>query len=599
MFLRTLFFVTISSFVCNFVQADETWRVSPGAPLPLSETGQNLSTDYYQVEQWGIFQMSNSLWHEEWLYPTANDVNPEGVFIVDANKIGVGDLDGDGDQDVVISWSVFPHVVHHPKIAPTILINTDGQLALAPEEFLDGAMPERIFAYKVGISDFNLDGRDDVVLASSGVHLRNSDGTIAPTFEPIPLMLSSANGIRDASAQISGQENGGLPGTFEWAHDLAVGDLSGDGIADFYQGKHLFVGDGAGNFSVRNDLLPVDASVEGITFTYVMSSAIGDLDNDGVNDLVVALADGQNPATAVSGWIFLSAGSGSIKGGTQQQLPAGLYGLTNTKHNSLQLGDINNDGRLDILIGQTQAAPYYNGRSLQLLVNQGGGSFLDETSERLQAGIRPDSQGEGMLRILDINGDGHLDIVDQAGSKPDSVAILVNDGTGVFSRMPTSELPILQDYHIAEYASWEGEEWGASLTPYLFPIDLNGNGIVSFLVQLNWPLLHWPLVQGDSNQSTYYILSPKKAYAPVSGPKRANDSNCIMNWVENSFAEYFPAPETSTGLQEGFDYRYYESTNSYLAVRGRTLFALVPALGGLIDGGMLDKYLPDARASGC
>ncbi len=595
----SLFSLVITvSFTSSFSLADDTWRISEGAPLPLSDRGKNLSTDYYRAEQFGIFTMSSTLWHEQWLYPTHNDVNPAGVFSVAANKVDFGDFDGDGDEDVVINWSIFPHVLVHPPIAPTILLNNNGALQLPPANFMATA-PERIFAFHAGAADFNLDGRDDVVGASGGVHFRNDDGSLTQTFEPIPLMLSSTDGMTDGSARIAGQELGGLPGAFTYAHDLAVGDLSGDGIADFYQGRHLFVSDGTGKFEVRNDLLPVEATLDATVNHFLMSSAIGDLDNDGVSDLVIGIADGQWQPEPQSGWIFLSAGSGSLRGGTQQLLPHGLYGLLNTKHNSMRLADINNDGRLDILIGQTKGTPYYEGRSLQLLVNHGNGVFVDETSTRLEAGNRPDAWGEGMIRILDINGDGHLDIVDQAGSAVKDSAILVNDGSGVFARMPMTELPILQDFHVAEFASWEGEVHGFSDTKYLFPIDLDGNGIASFLVEMGWPLKRWPMVEGDATQSTYYVLRPVQPYLPVAGEKRANDIECILNWVASSYPEIFPGAGTPTDRLDAYKFRYYADGDSYLAVRGRTLFGLAPSLGGIVDAGGIDQYLPAARAAGC
>lgn len=589
------FALTAASLYGPANYATTPWKIMSGAVEALSPSAENrLTTSHYRIGQWGVLSTESGLWHEEWFYPTAADRHDQGVFTIDAHKAGTGDFNGDGHQDMMISWVVFPHVLARPPIAPTVLLNESGTL-LVSDTIWSSQPPSRQFAYHVGVGDFNQDGSDDAVLASAGIIKRNFDGSYDNTWERIPLMVSQSGQLADFSNRIAGQESEVLS-TFTFAHDLSLGDVNGDGILDFYQGRHLFIGDGSGGFTPREDQLPSEASVPG---HYVMASAMGDLDNDGSDDLVIGIADGQAPGEEVSGWIFLSNGTRSLINGLKLPLPAGRFGLANTKHNNMTISDVNNDGRLDILIGQTAAVPYYAGRLLQLFINKGNGEFIDE-SARVASGDRPQAQGEGIVKVLDVNGDGYPDIVDSAGERPDDVAILVNDGSGHFARMPIQELPLVQNYHLNGKEDWEGQPWGNSRTGYIYPIDLQGDGMASFLVQVHMSPLRWPMEPGDVNQSILYVIAPSQPYQPVAGPKNLSDVDCLMNVAEKLYPELMPDKSIKTARLEGFQYRYYPSSNTYVAVRGKRVLVYRPSVSQQIfDEGSIDQYMPMARAAGC
>jgi hypothetical protein len=51
-------------------------------------------------------------------------------------------------------------------------------------------------------------------------------------------------------------------------------------------------------------------------------------------------------------------------------------------YNDADSGDINGDGFEDIVIGSTRGSPYYAGRHVQILISNGDGTFVDETSTR-------------------------------------------------------------------------------------------------------------------------------------------------------------------------------------------------------------------------
>ena len=517
-------------------QIASPWVIKSGSGYSLATPLSLLQTEYFRVEQWGVVFTKSAYWHDVYYYPTANDRNDAGISRIDGHKIAIGDFDGDGRKDVAINWKTDPLTLVRPKIAPSLLHNVNGQLVLWPEQW-SGEPPERTFSYKISAVDFNGDRKDDLIAADMSM--------IGPK-EPIPIMISSPDGrLRDATRQIQGQESGDTISTFTFAHDLAVGDINGDGVLDFYQGRHLFLGDGKGSFTLRNDLLPEVARPS--SSWGFMSSVIGDLDGDGVGDLVIAYPD--KPLTfneqdvGKNGWIFLSNGSGGIATGRQVALPPGRYGVGSTKFNTMRIADLDGDRRPDIVIGQTRSSPYYQGRTLQVLMNRGNGLFVDETDLRIVGDDRFDSpQGEGQLAVIDVNGDSFLDIVDSA-TGVNGFAVFINDGKGFFHLMPRSLIPRVRQRDIVGHEGSAGTAYGDddNSTTHLYPIVLDNNG-VSFLVQFDHGPQSWPQKPGDSLEQTFYVIRALKPYSPVSAS---------------------PPPATSVGPFDGI---YVWSDGNYLSL---------------------------------
>lgn len=87
------------------------------------------------------------------------------------------------------------------------------------------------------------------------------------------------------------------------------------------------------------------------------------------------------------------------------------------------------------------------------------------------------------------------------------------------------------------------------------------------------------------------------ACASLYGPSTQADANRIFNWAEQSFPQ-FVAPTGVNSLDlSGYHYRFFSTTNSYLAVKDNTLVFL-PAGGAVIPLGNVDQILPAAAAAG-
>ena len=247
---------------------------------------------------------------------------------------------------------------------------------------------------------------------------------------------------------------------------VAIGDVDGDGDPDMYVpdanggGDVLFVNDG-GVFS-RSD-------------TGVSSNAgaarFGDFDDDGDYDLF--LADGYNAADDVHGHIYLNDGSGAFEeldgaipaapqgsdpddvdlldadgdydldillnnhSGTNElwlndgagmfsDASAGLPGFPNGFHYGPAVCDVDGDGDLDVWVDNMAT-----GYDEMLMINDGSGSFTDETAQRVSG--NDDGSDDNGLVCLDVDYDGDMDAV--VISLFTAERYLQNDGAGNFTEV--------------------------------------------------------------------------------------------------------------------------------------------------------------------
>src|SRR5262249_12645370 len=153
-----------------------------------------------------------------------------------------------------------------------------------------------------------------------------------------------------------------------------------------------------------------------------------DVNGDGCPDLV--LGDGGDGNTQSVVLINDCTGHFSV---LPNALPPKLFsdGLT-LDIEPVKLGS---SGRPDLLLVFSHSiANGGQGRAIQVLINNGDGTFHDESAQRL--GLQEDTGNFiTWARLVDTNGDCNLDIFPEFGSANGAeVRIYINDGTGHFTR---------------------------------------------------------------------------------------------------------------------------------------------------------------------
>jgi hypothetical protein len=345
---------------------------------------------------------------------------------------------------------------------------------LSVESLEDRCLPSFLptVSYPVGLTpqavvtgDFNGDGRLDLVVANAGdntvgVFLGNGDGTFQ-------------------AAQTSSTGTGLGPQL------LVAGDLNRDGRTDlvtvnnYNDGNGSFgdlsvlLGNGDGTFQPPRSIVlpgqfPPGYTGAGLVAQIPQSIAIGDLNGDGKLDLV---GTGETVYSVIIGYdydlgvpiyeihvdfyfnVLLGNGDGTFVPGAASHL--------NGSPSSVELGDFNNDGRLDVA--------YDGGGGLNVRLGNGDGT-LQAAIQTVGAGSGPvgDCNGDGKLDILgsqvvwlgngdgtfrpgqlllslaildggDVNGDGKLDVV-LDDSNYNTASVLLGNGDGSFSLPITSNL---------------------------------------------------------------------------------------------------------------------------------------------------------------
>ncbi len=211
-------------------------------------------------------------------------------------------------------------------------------------------------------------------------------------------------------------------------HDFATfADLDADGDQDLivttgYQNR-LFLNDGTGAFTESIDAFTRFGGTYGLDTGHV---AIGDIDQDG--DLDVVFDDDDSQAR-----IFVNDGHAVFADETALRMPR------QSSCRGVALGDADGDGDLDLTFGKQ-----YSGTSV-LLANDGAGVFTVAT------GLPAGSRVAGSMFFRDVDADGDLDLVGVAQSRPTEV--LINDGSGTFTDQGrlASELSDFQSGDVADF----------------------------------------------------------------------------------------------------------------------------------------------------
>ncbi len=335
-------------------------------------------------------------------HSTDADGLPRGNELVTAGSgipsLATADMDGDGEEDIVFG------LVLHFSSRVEVWIAESGGWVRTGQMLLE--------AQDLVVDDVDGDGAQDVlsggwtlttVPAVSGVQFvrGNGDGTLGssvttPVPTPVrsivradldgvpPLDVVVGNGPPPSISSLLGSAGGAfvpLPhvGLEASARDLAAGDLDGDGLVDLVIATASDVilwkpGRGQGVFLASRPLRVAGTSVD---------VEVADLDGDGHLDIVTACLG----AASTVHW-------GDGAGGFPERLDLATPGISQ----AVLVEDLDSDGRPDVVLGGSHVSVYRGLGARRFAPREGA--------------VGPNVQS---LAVLDRDGDGDLDLVAAGG----------------------------------------------------------------------------------------------------------------------------------------------------------------------------------------
>ncbi len=302
--------------------------------------------------------------------------------------IAAGDLNGDGRSDLIISSQAAANM--------SVFLNTTTAGAAAVSfasrvDFSTGSGPRGL-----AIADLNGDGRPDVLTANrysntlSILLNTTAAGAAAPSFSSKQDFATGDNPQSVTAQDINGD---GRP-------DVAVANFYSSSVSVFL--NNTAAGASSASLSTRTDFATVANS---------RTVAGGDLNGDGRPDLATA---NYNNGT-ISVLLNTTALGASLPSFTVHQEFS-----VDTKPTDIQFGDLNKDGKLDVLVTTRFQS------SLSVLINS---TLPDADSATFTSFQRIATQSDPLfLAVGDLNRDGLLDLATTSDSS-DVLALVTNTTT--------------------------------------------------------------------------------------------------------------------------------------------------------------------------
>ncbi|GAB3702510.1 hypothetical protein GCM10027592_32000 [Spirosoma flavus] len=321
---------------------------------------------------------------------------PDPTVGNDPRSVAVGDLDGDGDLDMVTA--------HFNSSNNTVSVRLNNGTGYFTPHPTNPAPAVGNGSASVLLGDLDGDGDLDLVTLNLfdntvSVRLNNGSGSFtAPATNPDPAIGSTGSN----------------------ASSVALGDIDGDGDLDLVTASLKFdpnsfngstvsvrLNNGAGNFT------PPATNAEISLQSYPLGVALGDMNGDGYLDLVVTnMVSGTVSRVSVR----LNNGSGSFTAPATnpdsevEMLPQNLV-----------LGDLDGDSDLDVIVAN------YNSGTVSVRFNNGSGGLTPPVNNPdFTTGTSP-----GVMALGDVDADGDLDLVVANGY--DTVSMRLNNGLGNFT----------------------------------------------------------------------------------------------------------------------------------------------------------------------
>jgi hypothetical protein len=366
--------------------------------------------------------------------------------------VALGDLDGDGDLDLVLGNSYYDSDTSTFVPLPSQVYLNDGLGNFAPTAA--SLNPAGSITRSVALADLNGDGQLDIVLGNvdeSRAYFNAGGGNFTPAAAPLnpggagtesvavadldrdndqdivlanggmeeaPQALESSILLNDGTGAFNAPISPGPGAT--GSRSVAIGDIDGDRFLDLVftntNGDTAFKGDGAGAFADIGELPTVNSGAEAL--------ALGDINNDGALDAVFGNSFAQS-------LVYFNTAIGRF---------AAALPLPDSEQNrttDVALGDLNGDGALDIVLNDFSFdyGAVFTPQPSRIYLNDGQGGFATSTL------LNPTGSASRDIALGDLDGDGDLDALlgnsytrnGCCGDIPQPSQIYFNNGSGTFT----------------------------------------------------------------------------------------------------------------------------------------------------------------------
>lgn len=208
----------------------------------------------------------------------------------------------------------------------------------------------------------------------------------------------------------------------------------------------------------------------------------GDFNGDGKKDVALMVGQSVGDATVFSFSVLIGNGDGTFKTAALTGIPG------NDDEAQILVGDVNGDGKDDIIVGHS-AGGVNDNSSFNVFISNGDGTFT--------AGNNYNITDNPLIggTLADVNGDGKLDVVVVDQNAPGNVWTLLGNGDGTFQT--------------AASVAMTGPAGSNTILA-----DLNGDGLLD-IADFDY----------DSSQLTVFLATSASAYAQPASYDTPNDVN--------------------------------------------------------------------------